>query len=75
MLRVNLEASSLDIDFSSVFHHNTSHLEASNANSSMVFEYCTPKQATQTQCSWSVQSYGFESVAWLWVRVWEVLAS
>ena len=30
--------------------------------SSLVFEYCTSKQATQTQCSWSAQSCGFESV-------------
>ena len=50
-----------------VFHYNTSKLKASNANSSLVFEYCTLKQATQTQFSWSAQSRGFESAVWLWI--------
>jgi hypothetical protein len=34
-----LEASSLDIDFSLVFHYNTSKPKASNVSSSLVFDY------------------------------------
>ena len=63
---VCLEASNLDINFSLVFHHNCSKLEASNASSFMVFHYSTSTQATQTQCNWSVPSHGFKSVVWLW---------
>ena len=63
---VYLEASSLDVDYCLVFPYLTSNPEASNAESSLVLDYCTSKQATQTQHSWSVQSRGFESVVWLW---------
>ena len=41
--------------------------------SSMVFDHCTFEQATQTQCSRSGQSCGFESVVWLWIWSWEDL--
>ena len=37
----------------------------------MVFDYSNLKQATQTQCSWSAQSHGFESAMWLWIELWE----
>jgi hypothetical protein len=61
--------SSLDINFSLVFHYNISKPEAMNACSSLVFDYCTSKQATQTQCSWSAQSCGLKSLVWFWL--WE----
>jgi hypothetical protein len=64
---IYLQASSHGVDFSLVFHYNTSKTEASHANSSLVFDCCTWKQATRTQCNWSVQSCGFESVMWLWI--------
>jgi hypothetical protein len=50
-----MEASSLDIKFSLVFSYSTSKPEASGVDSSMFFEYCSLKQATQTQSSWSAQ--------------------
>ena len=42
-----LEASSLEVKFSLVFHYNISKPEASNVGSSTVFDYCTSKQTTQ----------------------------
>ena len=53
LLCIYLKASSLDFDFSLVFHYNTLKPNARSADYSMVFEYRTSKQATQTQCSWS----------------------
>ena len=40
-------------------------------SSSMIFNSCTSKQATQTWCSWSAHSCGNESVLWLWFWLWE----
>ena len=66
---VSLEASSLDVEFSLVFHYNhVSKLESSNTGSSLVFDNCTSKE---TQCSWSAQSRRFESVVWLWIWLWK----
>jgi hypothetical protein len=64
MLCVYLEASSLDIEFSLAFHHNTSNLQASNANSYMILILNIAHQSKQhkSKCNWSVQSYGFKSV-------------
>ena len=67
LFNVYLESSSLDIKFSLVFHYSTSKPEASSVGSSLVFDYYKSKQVTQTQCSCSVQTYGFESVVWLWI--------
>ena len=47
---VYMEASSLDVNFSLVFHYSTPQLEASNAGSSIVFNYCTLQQVPQPQC-------------------------
>ena len=55
---VYLEASSLYVDFSMAFHYDTSKLEASASYSTLVFDYCSSQQTTQTQCSWSAQSHG-----------------
>ena len=68
LLCVYLEASSLDFDFSLVFHYNTLKPKANTAGCSMVFDYRTSKQATQTQCSSSTESHGFESVVWCSIR-------
>jgi hypothetical protein len=53
LLCVYLEASNLAVDFSLGFDYSTSKPDASNVSSSLVFDYYTPKQATQTQCSWN----------------------
>ena len=68
---VYMGASSLDINFSLVFHYSISKPKASNACSTLVFDYYTSKQATQTQCSWSAQSCGLESLVWLRIWLWE----
>ena len=49
MFCIYLEASSLDVDFSLVFHYySTSKLKASSVSSSLVFDYHTLRHATQT---------------------------
>jgi hypothetical protein len=57
---VYMEASSLDVNFSLVFHYSTSQLEASNAGSSIVFDYCTLQQAPQPQCKLEC------TISWIW---------
>ena len=48
LLYVYLEASSLDVGFFFGLHYSTSKPEASTADSSLISNYCTSKQATQT---------------------------
>ena len=73
LLCVYLEASGLDVNFFWSFNCNIAKPGTRIVGSSMVFDHCTFEQATQTQCSRSGQSCGFESVVWLWIWSWEDL--